>query len=127
MLEEIAGTALNALRGELKRHAVRLAYPGRLPADWVDEVLMGQAMVNFLLENACRYTPPGSRIELGARHESKQVIIRVTDNGPGFPPGAESRVFEKFYRRRGDAGWSAQGSAWDSPFAVPSSKHTTVD
>ena len=55
------------------------------------------------------------------------MIIRVTDNGPGLPPGAEPRVFEKFYRERRRRRMVGAGSAWDSPFAVPSSKHTTVD
>ena len=71
VLEEIAGTALNALRDELKRHAVRVDIPADFPLIWVDEVLMGQVIVN-LLENACRYTPPGSRIELSARHEASK-------------------------------------------------------
>jgi two-component system sensor histidine kinase KdpD len=97
VLEEIVGTALNSLRNELNRHAVRVDVPADFPLIWVDDVLMSQVIVN-LFENACRYTPPGSRIELIARHEGKQLVIRVTDNGPGLPPGAESRVFEKFYR-----------------------------
>jgi two-component system sensor histidine kinase KdpD len=40
----------------------------------------------------------GSQIELAARLAQDRVEIRVADNGPGIPPGSESRVFEKFYR-----------------------------
>jgi len=58
---------------------------------------MEQAFFN-LLENAARYTPAGSRIEISARVENHRVEIRVADNGPGLPPGTEARVFEKFFR-----------------------------
>jgi two-component system sensor histidine kinase KdpD len=51
-----------------------------------------------LLENAAHYSLAGSQIEITARVEDGRVEIRVADNGPGLPTGAESRVFEKFFR-----------------------------
>jgi two-component system sensor histidine kinase KdpD len=97
VLEEIVGSALARLRRELEHHAVRVDIPGDLPLLFLDGVLMEQAFVN-LLENAARYTPAGSRIEITARVADKRVEIRVADDGPGLPPGSESRVFEKFFR-----------------------------
>ena len=98
VLEEIVGTrrSFTAERTELGDHHCR-SISRRLAARLVDGVLIEQVIVN-LLDNASRYTPTGSRIEVVARHEGLQLIIRVADDGPGLPPGAETRVFEKFYR-----------------------------
>jgi two-component system sensor histidine kinase KdpD len=97
VLEEIVGSALARLRRELKSHPVRVDIPPDLPLLLLDGVLLEQVFVN-LLENAARYTPPDSRIEITARPEAKRVEIRVADTGPGLPPGNETRIFDKFFR-----------------------------
>jgi two-component system sensor histidine kinase KdpD len=51
-----------------------------------------------VLENAAKYTPPGSQVTLDARVRGDAVQLRVTDNGPGLPPGREEAIFEKFVR-----------------------------
>jgi two-component system sensor histidine kinase KdpD len=97
VLEEIVGSALGRLGRELEGHTVHVDIPGDFPLLSLDGVLMEQVFFN-LLENAARYTPAGSAIELAARVTDKRMEIRFADNGPGLPPGAESRVFEKFFR-----------------------------
>jgi two-component system sensor histidine kinase KdpD len=97
VLEELIGSARGRLRRELEHHPVRVDIPADLPLLLLDGVLMEQVFFN-LLENAARYTPAGSQIEIAARVEDKHVEIRVADNGPGLPAGTESRVFEKFFR-----------------------------
>lgn len=97
VLEEIVGSARTRLRRELDDHAVHVDIPGDLPLLQVDGLLLEQVLVN-LLENAARYTPSGSEIEITARREGTRTEIRVADNGPGLPPGSEARVFEKFFR-----------------------------
>jgi two-component system sensor histidine kinase KdpD len=59
--------------------------------------LMEQVLVN-LLENAARYTPAGTQIDILAQRQGKHVQIHVADNGPGLPAGSETRVFDKFFR-----------------------------
>jgi two-component system sensor histidine kinase KdpD len=108
VLEEIIGSALTRLRRELQAHHIRVAIPSDFPLLFLDGVLMEQVFFN-LLENAARYTPAGSRIEItarpllqslvpGGKAKLKGVEIRVADNGPGLPAGSETRVFEKFFR-----------------------------
>jgi two-component system sensor histidine kinase KdpD len=97
VLEEIIGSALVRLRRELARHEVHVAIPDDFPLLWLDGVLMEQVFVN-LFENASRYTPPGSRIDVTARKAAGFVEVTVSDNGPGLPAGNESQVFEKFFR-----------------------------
>jgi len=52
-----------------------------------------------LADNAVRYSPPGSRIELRVAIEEGAATLQVDDAGPGIPPGDRERVFDRFYRR----------------------------
>ena len=97
VLEEIVGSALHRTRRELANHTVDVVLPADLPLVFVDGLLLEQVLVN-LLENAARYTPKATRITVRAIVEGKSLKLTVADNGPGLPPGAEERVFEKFYR-----------------------------
>jgi two-component system sensor histidine kinase KdpD len=63
----------------------------------VDGFLFEQAFVN-LLENASRYTPPGTEIEITSKTIGNRIEIRFGDTGPGLPPGTETKVFDKFFR-----------------------------
>ncbi|PXW22680.1 two-component system, OmpR family, sensor histidine kinase KdpD [Paraburkholderia caballeronis] len=104
-LEETVGAALAACRRVLAAHPVRVALEPGLPLLNVDAVLMERLFAN-LLENAAKYTPPGTPVEIGARRvvdDDGRAFVRVAidDRGPGLPPGMEARVFDKF--TRGDA------------------------
>ena len=57
------------------------------------------ALVRNLVDNAVRYAPPGSRVEVFVGHEDGAPLLRVDDNGPGIPPEDRERVFDRFYRR----------------------------
>ena len=97
VLEEIVGSARSRLRKELERHPVRVEIPADLPLLNVDGLWMEQMLVN-LLENAARYTPAGTRVDIAANRQGLHAVIRVSDNGPGLPLGSENRVFDKFFR-----------------------------
>jgi two-component system sensor histidine kinase KdpD len=66
-----------------------------------------------LLENACRHTPPGTRIFVTAATTSGGVRVSVEDDGPGLPPGDPERLFAKFQRGRdeGNTGGAGLGLA----------------
>jgi len=55
-------------------------------------------LVKNLLENARKYSPPGSRIELRLRREGNHARLEVRDEGSGFPPEERERIFQRFYR-----------------------------
>lgn len=55
-------------------------------------------MLNNLIGNAIKYTPQGGRIDIGAREEGGQVLLRIHDTGPGIPAGDQPFIFDKFYR-----------------------------
>lgn len=96
-LDEMVGSALTCLEGPLGTRRVAVSIAPDVPLVNVDPVLFEQVFVN-LLENAVKYTPAGSPLEIAARSAGDRVQIEVLDHGPGLPAGAETRVFEKFYR-----------------------------
>ncbi len=68
-----------------------------LPLARVDFTLMQQALSNLLL-NAVVHTPLASEIRVQSRMEPKELVLRVSDNGPGLPPDVLPRIFDKFVR-----------------------------
>jgi len=97
LLEEVVGTALAYMEKRLQGRLVATHLPADLPLVQLDAVLIQQVFVN-LLDNAAKYTPAGSPIEISAFQEDGTVQVEVADRGTGFAPGDEQRVFEKFYR-----------------------------
>ena len=96
-LEEVVGSTLLRLEEMLTDHPLKPDLPDDLPLVLIDSVLIEQVLVN-LLENAIKYTPSGSPIDLSAWAEDQKVMVEVADRGPGLPPGEEERIFDKFYR-----------------------------
>jgi two-component system sensor histidine kinase KdpD len=81
---------------------VRVELPPDLPLAPIDGLLIEQVLVN-LLENAIKYTPAGSAIEIGAEAGEAMIVVDVADRGPGVAPGEETRIFDKLYRSPRDA------------------------
>jgi two-component system sensor histidine kinase KdpD len=96
-LVEVVGSALTRLEDRLGDRHVSTSLEPDLPLVSIDPVLFEQIFVN-LLENAVKYTPAGTPIEIDARRVEAGIEIEVADRGPGLPEGSEERVFEKFYR-----------------------------
>ena len=97
VVEELVGSAITRVSGDLGDRSVQTEVPADLPLVSVDGLLLEQVLVN-LLENAARYTPAGSPIEVTARKAGGSIELRVADHGPGLPAGTEEKVFEKFFR-----------------------------
>jgi len=96
-LEEVVGSALRICASLLKEHHVSTQLAPDLPLVLFDAVLIERVLCN-LLENAAKYTPPGSRIVIAAQVFGAWVNVTVYDNGPGLPHGKEDALFEKFTR-----------------------------
>lgn len=101
LLEETVGAALAACKRVLARHPARVRLPADLPLLQTDAVLMERLFAN-LFENAAKYTPLDTPIEIGAERivDDSRPFVRVfvDDHGPGLPAGMEARIFEKFTR-----------------------------
>ena len=71
--------------------------PADLPLVEFDATLIERVLYN-LLENAAKYTPPGTRIAITAEVCAGDLLVSVRDEGPGIPKGQEEAIFEKFTR-----------------------------
>ena len=94
---EIIGAALQRAANVVARHHVEVTVEPELPMLRLDVVLFEQVLFN-LLDNAAKYSPAGSRIEIRASRDGELVEIEVVDEGPGIPPDDFERIFDKFYR-----------------------------
>ncbi|MDE3064159.1 MAG: DUF4118 domain-containing protein [Acidobacteriota bacterium] len=94
---QLAREALRAIQPSLNGHRVDLSVPATLPEVNVDAVLIGQVLLN-LLDNAVRYSPETSAIEVAGAVTDDHVTLTVTDHGPGIPPEERAAVFDRFAR-----------------------------
>jgi two-component system sensor histidine kinase KdpD len=100
-IEEVVGSALGRLEDQLAGREIGLDIPADLPLVPFDAVSIEQVLIN-LLENAAKYSPPGTPIGIRAEVRPGEAVIEVMDRGRGLAPGDETKVFEKFYRARAD-------------------------
>lgn len=96
-IEEVIGVASARLARSLSQHRLTVDIQPGLPMLRLDFVLIEQVLVN-LLDNAAKYSPPGTTIRLSARREGDSVVVEVADEGIGIPPADLERIFDKFYR-----------------------------
>jgi two-component system sensor histidine kinase KdpD len=105
-VEEVIGSALTRLEPMLRERRVVTHLADGVTSAPFDGVLIEQVLIN-LIENALRYTPVESPIEISAFETDTSVTIEVADRGPGVPVGQEEKIFEQFYRSartKGDGG-----------------------
>jgi two-component system sensor histidine kinase KdpD len=107
---------LEALKPIVARLAPRLAdrplqveVSASVPSVLADAVFLDQIVTN-LVENAAKYVPSGAAVRIAAAEADGRVRLTVEDAGPGVPPEALPRLFDKFYRVAGSARRSRPGS-----------------
>ena len=98
-LVALTATVLEELVSLAQRKQIDLGMETTLTQSWVmgSETLLSGMLMN-LIDNALRYTPEHGKVTVGLSGNAQQLIITVTDNGPGIPVEARERVFERFYR-----------------------------
>jgi two-component system sensor histidine kinase KdpD len=108
-LDDLVGQSLERLRPRLGGRPLVTALGA--PPVAVDPVLLDEVLTNSI-ENAIKYTPPGSLIRTSAQAIPGQPRVRLTveDAGPGVPDEALSTIFDKFYRVPGARGGSRSGT-----------------
>jgi two-component system sensor histidine kinase KdpD len=99
-LEEVVGAALGRFAKLFGERTVLTHIPLDLPLVRIDDVLIEQVLIN-LLDNALKYTPAGTAVEVKAAVRDGSILVDVADRGPGLAPGEEARIFDKFHRAEG--------------------------
>ncbi|HEY9075165.1 MAG TPA: sensor histidine kinase KdpD [Anaerolineaceae bacterium] len=98
-LQDLVNAAVNQFSQNACQHAMQIDIPIDLPLVSIDSVLVAQVLSN-LLDNACKYSPPGSPIAITVAPGGDRVVFSVHDYGIGIPEEDLERVFDKFYRVR---------------------------
>ncbi len=99
---DVIGVAVKRMEKRLGKRSVTIQHNPDTPLVQMDFVLMDQVLSN-LLDNACAYTPANTPIDIASHVRPGQLVISVTDYGPGVPETDLERIFEKFYRLPGSA------------------------
>jgi signal transduction histidine kinase len=100
-LTDIVGGAMERLQPLLGSRQLLLTFPDEALLVNCDPAQIEIVVLN-LLENAAKYSPPGTSLRLVGERRQDTVLFGVEDCGPGIDPGQEERIFEKFYRAPSD-------------------------
>ena len=107
-VRQVVEAALEKSKQGLAGREVKLHLPESLPSVRIDLERIAEVLVQ-LLENAAKYSPPGTPITISAEAAGKMVDLSVADRGPGIDDMEQSLIFEKFYRGR-DQRYRVQGT-----------------
>ena len=96
-VQDMVGTALEQLGSRINSRSLKINLPDKLPFVSVDFGLIVQTLVN-ILDNALKYSPPDTPIDISAGQKGEEIYIEIADRGVGIPPQDLLKVFDKFYR-----------------------------
>lgn len=104
LLEEVFQEALTHLDRKAKEHTITVELPDDMLMAKMDARLIVQVVIN-IVNNAIKYTPPASHVQVSARKRGESVEVRIADDGPGISDEAKAKLFDMFYtanNARGD-------------------------
>lgn len=98
-IKHLIDLTITSMQDDLKTHRVQINIPEEIPKIDVDPILLVDVFRNFL-ENAVKFTPHETTINISARQEKNKIIVCINDQGPGIVNDEKDKLFEKFYRGR---------------------------
>ncbi len=98
-LPALARRLAERFQTQTKKHTLKVDFPAEFPVILADETRIEQVLSN-LISNAIKYAPKGS-ICIGGQARPEQVILCVSDEGPGIDPHDMPHIFDRFYRAEG--------------------------
>ena len=96
LMDEVISEALKHINRKSKEHIIRVTSGKDFVLAHIDAKLIVQVIIN-LVDNAIKYTPVGSVIEIHTDQKEQWVTVSVSDNGPGIPDEQKPRIFDMFY------------------------------
>ena len=96
LAEEIVSEALQHISRKRSEHTITVTHEDELLLAQCDARLIVQTIIN-LVDNAIKYTPVGSHIEVSTRWEESMAVFTVADDGPGIPDQEKKQIFQMFY------------------------------
>ena len=96
LLEEVVAEAMRHVGRKSEEHEISVVQEDELILAAMDARLIIQVIIN-LVDNAVKYTPPGSHITVSVRKDGEEAVVEVADDGPGIADEAKDKIFEMFY------------------------------
>lgn len=96
LIDEVIAEALHHVNRKKNEHQIEVRQSEDFIMARMDARLIVQVIIN-IVDNAVKYTPPGSQIVIAAYKRDRQVVVEVADNGPGISDEAKPRIFDMFY------------------------------
>lgn len=96
LMDEVVSEALAHISRRASEYEIEVRSESDLLLASIDAKLIVQVLTN-LIDNAIKYTPAGSKIEIGMRQRENWIEVSVADNGPGIPDEQKEHIFEMFY------------------------------
>ena len=96
LMDEVIAEALRHIDRKSREHEIRVNTCDDFILAKIDAKLIVQVIIN-LVDNAIKYTPKGSVIEISAQNKGKWVEVSVADDGPGIPDEQKPFIFDMFY------------------------------
>ena len=96
-IDQLVRDVVERIRPQATRHTLVAAVPADLPMVYADHARITQVLTN-LLSNAVKYSPEGGEIRVSSRVAPAEVIISVSDHGPGIPADEQPQLFSRFHR-----------------------------
>jgi signal transduction histidine kinase len=82
-----------------RKQSLDLSVPETAPPPVLGDAALLRRVIDNLVHNAVEHTPSGGRIALAVRAEGANILVEVSDSGPGVPPEAREQLFVKFFQR----------------------------
>ena len=96
LMDEVVEEALRHISRKSKEHIIITTYSDEILLADMDARLIMQVIIN-LVDNAIKYTQKGSRINISAYAKNSNIVVDVSDDGPGIPDQNKAQVFEMFF------------------------------
>lgn len=103
LMDEVITEALKHVDRKITEHKLTVRQPDEYILAKMDARLIVQVIIN-IVDNAVKYTPSGSSIEISVTKEKGMVAVSISDNGPGIPDADKPRIFDMFYTSGKDIG-----------------------
>jgi PAS domain S-box-containing protein len=97
LLDVLVERIMNRFRTQSDRHTFVVDFPKNFPVILGDEDRLSQVLTN-LISNAIKYSPEGGEVRVSGQIRPEQVVVCVSDQGPGIDAGDIPHVFDRFYR-----------------------------
>jgi two-component system, OmpR family, sensor histidine kinase KdpD len=94
---EVIADVVASMKVESHGHSVTISYDENIPPFAFDRQLI-KLSIKQLVDNALKYSPTGTAIEIRASHDREMIVVAITDHGIGIPKQEQPRIFERFFR-----------------------------